>query len=78
VWGRVEVHTEFWWGNRERDHLEDLGIGGRIILRGIFRNWYVRAWTRSMWLSIGTGGGGGTCECGNELCGSIKCGELFV
>ena len=53
------MHTEFWWGNRERDHLEDLGIGGRIILRGIFRNWYVRAWTRSMWLSIGTGGGGG-------------------
>jgi len=29
-----EVRTEFWWGNlREEDHLKDLGIGGRIILK---------------------------------------------
>ena len=29
---RVEVYTRFWWGNmRERDHLEDPGVGGRII-----------------------------------------------
>jgi hypothetical protein len=32
--GKVEVYTEFWWGNlRERDPLEDPGVGGRIILR---------------------------------------------
>ena len=38
--GRGEVHTGFWWGKlRERDHLEDPGIGGRIILRWIFRKW---------------------------------------
>jgi len=36
--GRVEVFTMFWWGNlRERDHLVDPGLGGRIILRWIFR-----------------------------------------
>jgi len=36
------VHTGFWWGNlRERDHLEDHGIDGRIILRWIFRKWNV-------------------------------------
>jgi len=34
------VHTEFWWGNlKERDHLEDPGIGRRMILRWTFRKW---------------------------------------
>jgi hypothetical protein len=28
------VNTKFWWGSlRERDHLEDTGVDGRIILR---------------------------------------------
>jgi hypothetical protein len=36
--GRGEAYTGFWWGNlRERDHLEDLGVDGRITLRWIFR-----------------------------------------
>jgi len=40
--GRGDVYTEFWWGNlRERDHLEDSGVDGRIILRWIFRKWDV-------------------------------------
>jgi len=39
---RIEVYTGFQWGNlREREHLEDPGIDGRIILRCIFRKWYV-------------------------------------
>jgi hypothetical protein len=42
VWGRGEAYTEFWWGNlRERDHLGDPGIDGRIIFRWIFRKWDV-------------------------------------
>jgi hypothetical protein len=31
--GEGEVHTYIWWGNlREKDHLEDLGVDGRIIV----------------------------------------------
>jgi len=34
------VYTGFWWRNmRDRDHLEDQGIDGRIILRWILRKW---------------------------------------
>jgi hypothetical protein len=48
----------FWLGNlRERDHLEDPGLDGRIILRMSFMKWDVRTRAGSMWLRIGTGGG---------------------
>ena len=47
-----------WWGTmRERDHLEQLVVDGRIILRWVFRKWDVGVWTGSSWLRIGTGGG---------------------
>jgi len=36
------VYTGFWWGYlRERDHLKDLGVNGRIILRCIIGKWDV-------------------------------------
>jgi len=58
MYGGEEVYTEFWWGNlRERGHLEDPGVDGRIILRCIFRKWNVGVSTGSSWLRIGTGGG---------------------
>ena len=42
---------------RERDHLGDPGVDGRIILRWIFRKWDVGVWTGSSWHRMGTGGG---------------------
>jgi len=41
MYGGEGRHTGFRWGGnlRERDHLKDPGIDGRVILRWIFRNW---------------------------------------
>ena len=51
------MYTGFWWGNlREREHMEDPGIDGRIILRWTFRK-SDGAWNRMIWLRIVKGGG---------------------
>jgi hypothetical protein len=43
--GSGEVCTWRWWGNlRERGHWGDPGVGGRIILKLIFRKWDVEEW----------------------------------
>jgi hypothetical protein len=38
----------------EQEHLGELGVDGRLILRWIFRKWDVGIWTGSSWLRIGT------------------------
>ena len=55
---------------RERYHLGDAGVDGRIILKWLFKKWDVGVWTGSIWLRMGRVAG--TCESGNELSGSIK------
>ena len=68
--------TRFWWGNlRERDHWGDQDVDDRIILRWIFRK------LEALWGLDGVGSGqgqvAGACKYGNELLGSIKCGEFL-
>jgi len=66
--GRAEVYTGSCLGNpRERDHLEDPGVDGRIILRWIFRKWDVGYGLDRA--GRGEGQVAGTCECGNEPSG---------
>jgi hypothetical protein len=51
----VERRREYWVlvGNlRERDHLGDPSVDGRIILRWIFRKWDVGIWTALGWPRI--------------------------
>ena len=56
--GTGETYTGFSWGNlRERDHLEDPSVDGRIVLRCIIKNWDVGALAGLIWLRIGIGGG---------------------
>jgi len=39
-----------------KDHLEEPGVDGRIILIWILMKWNVEAWTGLFWLKIRTGG----------------------
>jgi len=58
VWGRGEAYAGVWCENlKERGHLGDPGLDGKIILRWIFRKWDVGIWTGLSWLRIGTDGG---------------------
>ena len=51
------MHTGFWWGDlRERDHLEDLSIDRRIILKWIFKKYDGEVWIGLIWFRIETGG----------------------
>jgi hypothetical protein len=68
--------TAFWCGNlKERNHLEDLGVDGRIILKYIFREWVGGHGLDCF--SLGYGQLVGCCECSNESPGFIKCGEFI-
>ena len=63
------MYTGFWWGNqRERCHLGDTVVDGRIILRWLFGS---GKWGYGLdRAGSGYGQVARTCECGNEPSGS--------
>ena len=58
IWVRRGWRIGSWWGNRrKKDHWEDLGVDGWIILGWISERWDVGMWTGLGWSRIETGGG---------------------
>jgi hypothetical protein len=69
---RSELRTKFRLESmKARDQSEDLGAGGRIILKWIVGNWVWRCGLDSS--GLGKGPMAGSCEHDNEPSGSIKC-----
>jgi hypothetical protein len=51
---KKDAHKEFWWESlRKRDHLGDSGVGGRIILKWLFRKKDWSEWAGLILLRIG-------------------------
>jgi hypothetical protein len=75
-WRRGEVHAGFLRGDlREGDYLKDPAIDGKVILK-----WILKQWDGGHGLDRSGSGQGqvaGSCECGNEPSGSIKCREFL-
>jgi hypothetical protein len=51
------MHIAYWWEcEKERDHYENLDVGGWIILKWILQRQDGVVWTGLIWLRIGTNG----------------------
>jgi hypothetical protein len=55
---KKQMYKKFWTGNLTgKEHSEDLGVDGRIILEWILGKEGGYVWTGYIWLRIGTSGG---------------------
>jgi len=69
AWERRENCTRFWWESpKERDHLEDQGVGGRMGSEWILGRLAGRCGLDST--GSGQGPVASCCECGDEPSGS--------
>jgi len=69
------MHRMFWLEYlKGRDHSENLGVDGKVILGWILRKYGRKVWTGFIWFRIGPVVG--CCEHGNEPSGSTKGGEF--
>jgi hypothetical protein len=50
------MHTGFWWVHQKGNHLEDLDVVGRIILKWALKNQNGRMRIESILLTVWTGG----------------------
>jgi hypothetical protein len=67
AWGRGWLPTGFWWGSsKERNHLENLGVDDKLILKWIFKKSNVGM------DSICPRRETGSCKCDNEPPDSIE------
>jgi hypothetical protein len=58
AWERGETCTGFWWESpKERDHLEDGRVDGRMGSKWTVGRLVGGVWNGFTWLRIGTGGG---------------------
>jgi hypothetical protein len=58
AWERTEMCIGFWWESpKEKDHLEDQGIDGRMGSKWILGKLVGGVWSGFTWLRIGTVGG---------------------
>jgi hypothetical protein len=73
VWGRKEMHAEFWWGIlKEIGQLEHLGVGRAVTLKNNVKNEAESAFCGLICIWIGTIGG-----LLNTLMKCIKFREIF-
>jgi hypothetical protein len=69
------LYRFLWRSLKERDHWEDIGVDGVVMLKRVLQKWDDRSWAGFMWLRLGTKVG--SYEYGNEYSGCIKFWKLF-